>query len=499
MKTRIIFRADGGTDVGMGHVVRSLALAEMLKSEFTIVFAIKKPEASILSKIKSVTQEIIVLPETTDMLLDVSEFKKHLKKEDVVVLDGYLFKTEYQKEIKSIANKLVVIDDLHAWHQVADVVINYADNIKLSDYSAEPYTEFCLGLDYVLLRMEFFRNPVAKSSVKNIKKVLISMGASDIHNLTKKYSEALCEIAGIEEIHLLLGSVNKKADTFIEETNQAGNIKIVRHIDIPADELVKLISNCDLAVCPASTISLECCAVGIPLISGFTSDNQLGILESLKAKEVVINTGDLISNEIENFKSTVMDLIKDPEKMNRMLSQQKKLIDGKSPQRYLELFRKLTSPGISFRFANESDIDTYFNWANDPLVRNNSFNQNKVDYDAHVKWFLSKLKSADCYFYFFEMNNLKVGQVRIDKSGEEIVIGISIDEAFRGRSAGTEMLKSACNDYLVKNPEAEIVAYIKKENVSSYSIFKKAGFGNESSILHNGIPCYRLSLKLNRS
>jgi len=483
----------------MGHVVRSLALAEMLKSEFEIVFAIQDPEDSILSKIRNVTSGIIILPKSEDVMRDVVNFIAHLNANDTIVLDGYEFKTEYQQKIKSSGSRLVAIDDLHAWHQVADVIINYADKITASAYSAESYTEFYLGLDYVLLRKIFFGNATRFSKKEHLKKVLISMGASDIHNLTKKYSEALCEIEGIEEIYLLLGSVNKKADSFIDKTNLSGSIKIVKHVDIPAEELVQLIQQCDLAICPASTISLECCAVGIPIISGHTSDNQFGILDGLIAHEVVYNLGDLISADKENFKSKVVELRNDPEKMNKMLSGQKNLIDGESPRRLLNVFRKLTGREISFRFANETDVDTYFNWANDPLVRKNSFNQDKVEYENHVKWFHSKLNSPNCFLYFFQVKDEKVGQVRIDRSGDEIVIGISIDEAFRGRSAGVEMLKLSSNDYLARNPAAEIIAYIKRENISSYSIFKKAGFGNEKNIIYDGLECFRLSLKLNQS
>ena len=55
MKRKIIFRADGGKSIGMGHVVRSCALAAMLKDNFTIVFAIQQPIESVLKTIHSVT------------------------------------------------------------------------------------------------------------------------------------------------------------------------------------------------------------------------------------------------------------------------------------------------------------------------------------------------------------------------------------------------------------------------------------------------------------
>jgi UDP-2,4-diacetamido-2,4,6-trideoxy-beta-L-altropyranose hydrolase len=151
---------------------------------------------------------------------------------------------------------------------------------------------------------------------------------------------------------------------------------------------------------------------------------------------------------------------------------------------------------LHFRFANEKDVDLYFDWANDDIVRNNSYNQNKVIYEDHVKWFNSKLKSKDCNFYLFlNEDNVPVGQVRIVKGETETVIGISIDKEFRGKSLGTEMLKQACEDFLSKYKNEVITAYIKLENKASYSIFKKAGFSNEEIVTEQNFQSYKLFKK----
>ena len=41
MKQRVYFRADGHAKMGLGHVIRSLALAEMLKEDFDCYFIIR--------------------------------------------------------------------------------------------------------------------------------------------------------------------------------------------------------------------------------------------------------------------------------------------------------------------------------------------------------------------------------------------------------------------------------------------------------------------------
>jgi RimJ/RimL family protein N-acetyltransferase len=152
---------------------------------------------------------------------------------------------------------------------------------------------------------------------------------------------------------------------------------------------------------------------------------------------------------------------------------------------------------LNYRFAQESDVDLYYEWANDESVRSNSYNQSKIDYDSHVKWFLKKLLDKNCFFYlFFNKKNEAVGQVRIEKKETETIIGISIDSNHRGNSYSTEMLKKSCNDYLEKHPFNKISAYIKIENTSSLKSFEKSGFRDLEEVIMESSKSYKLSYNL---
>lgn len=149
---------------------------------------------------------------------------------------------------------------------------------------------------------------------------------------------------------------------------------------------------------------------------------------------------------------------------------------------------------IDFRKANAEDIDLYYQWSNDPLVRENSFQQDIIPYDEHKKWFNEKLESKFCNFYlFFDLTGIPVGQVRIDRSNNETVVGLSLDSFFRGRGFGVLMLNMACFDYLERHQDEVIIAYIKEENIPSYRLFEKAGFDNPTKVLINGNSTHRLT------
>ncbi|MBK9525486.1 MAG: UDP-2,4-diacetamido-2,4,6-trideoxy-beta-L-altropyranose hydrolase [Bacteroidetes bacterium] len=495
MKPRIILRADGGAVQGMGHVVRCLALAEILRGTYAVSFAIQEPEESTLLEIRMVVKEILILPKVTDYKIDALNFLPHINKGDIVVLDGYHFTTDYEKSIRSVHCKLVLIDDLHSWHHVADFIFNSADSVKESDFSAEPYTRYFLGLRYVLLRKPFIANtPVAKRK-SEISSVFLNMGASDSGNLTMKFTNALSNMKGIREIHLMLGAVNVHTPLIQKLAGEVTNVNIQIHCDIPAEKIVSILLQCDLAICPASTISMECCAVGIPMISGYTIENQKGVLEGLTQHKVLVNLGDLRLIDMEMFQTKLKDLINNLGLLEEMVVNQRNLIDGNSPKRILDVFHQLAGSLLTFRFAEGSDVDLYFKWTNDPVVRENSFHQEPVSYPDHVFWFEKKLKSKDCFMYVFLKENIPAGQVRIELSGGETVIGISIDQNFRGQGLGAEMIQTACADYLKKHPGEFITAYIKENNKSSYAVFKKAGFGNETHVIEKGISCYKLIIQ----
>lgn len=147
---------------------------------------------------------------------------------------------------------------------------------------------------------------------------------------------------------------------------------------------------------------------------------------------------------------------------------------------------------IEIRTATLEDSDLYYQWANDDLVRMNSYEQNKISYDDHVAWFKRKLQSPDCFFYLFLDENTPVGQVRIENRSDETVIGISIDPNYRGKGLGPIMLEMASEEYFKKFPNAHIYAYIKETNVASYAIFKKANFKKDERVIVNEIKSIKL-------
>jgi RimJ/RimL family protein N-acetyltransferase len=133
---------------------------------------------------------------------------------------------------------------------------------------------------------------------------------------------------------------------------------------------------------------------------------------------------------------------------------------------------------LQYRTALAEDIDLYFNWTNDEATRRNSYQSKPIDYQGHTEWFLRKIKSSDILMLVFENEKGEVvGQVRIEKSNTENIIGISIDAQQRGKSYASEMIKLASQQFFNQYPlEKQIIAYIKLSNEASRKSFEKANY-----------------------
>jgi UDP-2,4-diacetamido-2,4,6-trideoxy-beta-L-altropyranose hydrolase len=467
----------------MGHLVRCLSLAKILKNEFDISFLLTEnvPAA-----------EKLVKEEYFNVDAGIEKENAYFERCDAVVLDGYEFKEEIQKRIKAKHKKLVFIDDLHDQHFFADAIINVSDSVIADEYIKEANTKLLLGSKYALLRPEFIQAAKEQArTISNARSIFISMGGADKENSSLKVLKALESIKNVLQIHLLIGAVNQNEITLKEYITRSKKM-IVLHKDINAGEIVSILNRCQIAICPASGTSIEAAAVGIGMISGITADNQKGILNGLinnGCAESIGNFNEISGSELTAF---IEKTIANVDATNEMIVNQKKLVDGHSPERYLRTFHELLN-GLTLTKPTEKETELYFRWANDEMVRQNSYETGKISYEDHVAWFKRKLISPDCFFYLFMMDNDPAGQVRIENKEKETVIGISLDEKFRGKGLASEMLEMACSDFFVKFPNKTVNAYIKQENTASLATFKKAGFAKEEKVQVNGASSIKLS------
>lgn len=132
---------------------------------------------------------------------------------------------------------------------------------------------------------------------------------------------------------------------------------------------------------------------------------------------------------------------------------------------------------VFLRKAENGDMDLLFKWANDPVVRSNSFNTDPIPYENHVKWFNKMMEDPSVLQFILMEDDIPVGQIRLNVEGNEAEIGYSIGSEFRGKGYGHEILKLVVDEVKERYTEIEsLIAKVKPENVASNKLFESDGY-----------------------
>lgn len=339
---RLLFRADGNAQIGLGHVMRCLALARVLAGEFAMRFAITEPSASIKTLLENAGLAVVALPNA-----ESGTFLMLTEPDEIVVLDGYGFDTLFQQSVRSRVKKLVYIDDLLTGHQVADVVINHAGGVTEADYDAEAYTQFYLGPHYALLRPEFLR-PEGFGEPSADGPIFVSLGGADPQNTSLTVLEAIQQVDDALPVHLVLGPFHPNREAIVAFQSQLPNLTILENLN--ASEMVSELQQCGLAITACSTVSYEVCAINRPLIAIVTADNQAGLAQFLSEEKLAlsVNFPTLLTRLTpilaldQLLKLTLQSFQISPDMAAPSLVNQRRYFDGHSPERFQAMFQELS-------------------------------------------------------------------------------------------------------------------------------------------------------------
>lgn len=464
LKKSLFFRADGNSKIGLGHVVRTLALMDILREDFNCTFVSRNLLPNLKQQAKQIAHKIIILPETDDNVAEAHYLvETFLTGQEIVILDGYHFKWEYQKVLKSKGCQLVCIDDNHAYRFLADVIINHGGGIKAINYTAEPYTLFYLGLEYMLLRRPFLEaaqknDPLSK---KEENAVFICMGGSDPQNDTLKILKACEKKKDISKFYLILGEGYKNQEeinTFLKQTPL--NVSIFK--SQTASQMVEIMKRCPLAICAPSSIAYEYLTVGGSLFLHQTADNQTFIYQYLIQNHY--------AQAFEAFNTEGVKLLKPTKK-----------IGTQSVENLKKIFYTLNfETTLQVRKANKADLLLCFNWANDPATRAQSFSSTLISLEEHTNWFLKKIADTNSCFYIVYSDGKPIGQIRFDFKNNEALISFALDAAFRGKGLGQLLLRKGIQEvtttFGAEKKFTTIVGFVKQSNQQSNKAFLRLGF-----------------------
>ena len=264
-----VLRADASDLIGVGHVMRSLALGEeLLDAGFDVVLASVDLPAGMREEARKCGITVVDLlcePFGSDDALATLSVNGA-----VLVIDGYKFEREFFEILENRATNFAVIDDNVETKALApSVVINQNPHATIEMYahlSGNP--KLLLGLQYALLRREVREatkqliNPVAG-------KVFVAMGGSDFLKLTSPIVDGLKDLD--IEICVAIGPTNSQRQQIEETVRSIPRARVI----LQADYITELASS-SLAILAAGSSLWEAAALGVPSIGLIVADNQIG-------------------------------------------------------------------------------------------------------------------------------------------------------------------------------------------------------------------------------
>jgi UDP-2,4-diacetamido-2,4,6-trideoxy-beta-L-altropyranose hydrolase len=270
MYRRIFFRADGNESIGLGHIYRCCAVAQILNADQECYLVVKSINEVLKNQISKYFRCIFEIEKEN---LKEKDWWQKLTGKEIVILDGYHFDSLYQLELKKFCLRLVCIDDIHSCHFYADVVINHAGGVLPSTYDKEPYTKLFLGPSYAIVRSGFWRKPLTPNRLDN--HAFVCLGGADPKN----------DLAGIlqgafrKEPALFYHVVTGSAYKFEAELKAtiALHSKVNHYKNLDETAMKELMQKCCVAIVSPSTVSYEYLSIGGEAYLHTIADNQIDI------------------------------------------------------------------------------------------------------------------------------------------------------------------------------------------------------------------------------
>jgi len=325
---KIAFRVDASPDIGLGHLMRCLALSEELRRQgHECSFLLKTASSEVIQCIKKFQWVFHLIPPTATLQQDMDAVIKYAIDYDIdwVITDHYQIDSSYIKELKHQGFHVMSINDTASVHYYSDIVVNQNIGAEKLIFSTEPYTTLLLGSNYTMLRDELLFRTKKKHN-PTVKKIVIIFGGTDPDNYLLFILQSLKEVTKGINILAVIGPFNPHL-AILQEYQRKTDMKL-NLIPSPPN-MANIYLQADLAISAGGSSCYELAYYGIPNLIITVADNQLSIAEELDRQHIGIYLGRKKEIQQEYLKDKVKELLENQSLRKHMSQNGRKLVDGK--------------------------------------------------------------------------------------------------------------------------------------------------------------------------
>jgi len=325
----LLVRADAGPNIGVGHVMRCLALAEAwIELGGRVVFACAELPTAIEARIAHLGARVVsVRSSETAAALAVEVGAKY------AVVDGYHLAGEYQQDLAATGARVLVIDERgESATDAADVILNPNASAR-PDLYAGLHGELLLGHTYTLIRREFRAVARSRTLPEVARNVLVSFGVVDRRGLAAMALDALAGIDGLH-VRLIAGESNPNAANLTVPADVRSTIEITPWFQDIANQM----RWAELAIVAAGSTCWELAACGVPMIAVPVVDSQIAVSEALGALGIGIPLAPAAVSA-DSLRALVSTVMRDQIWRGKMQRKGPEAIDGRGAFRVCSALR----------------------------------------------------------------------------------------------------------------------------------------------------------------
>ncbi len=330
---KIAIRADGGANIGMGHVIRTIALAKEIAKSSDVFYICKvnnciSNEYSVgIDKIRAEGFHVITISEH-NLINEIISIEA-----DCLITDSYDVDENYFNKTAEYFKYTGYIDDLCLHDYNVNFIINQNINALDLDYNYNTTCKFFLGSKYIMLRDEF-RNTKPKHISEKVEDIMITAGGADSLCFTQTILNCVKETD--YNFHVAIGSSFEKE--YIQKilSHESDNV----HFYFNAN-MYELMNRCDLAISAAGSTLYELAACGTPTLGIVLADNQLGIAEKMHEMGIINYLGWYHRIDNKRLINKIDELSKNIEARREISLKAQKLIDGKGVEEIAKYINSL--------------------------------------------------------------------------------------------------------------------------------------------------------------
>ena len=346
---QVVFRVDASREIGTGHLMRCLTLADALTLRgVTSCFVSRQHPGHLFDVVRRRGHALIELPGNReafakgsgapahaawlgcDWRIDAEQTSAEIGQIDAdwLIVDNYALDSAWEKSLMAPNRRLMVIDDLADRTHDCDLLLDQnlvEDCDHRYDDKVPGRCAKLLGPEFALIQPIFAElRRRGRQTSGRIGRILISFGGVDANNMAGMAVQAFLSLRRPDiEVDLVIGSSSPHLEQLRAQIG--GNSNVSLHCDLPT--LAPLMARADLAIGAAGTMTWERLCLGLPALIVTLAANQQPIAKSLQQHGLARWLGQdesMRASEFEQALKEIVDAGIDPEYAERAYA----IVDG---------------------------------------------------------------------------------------------------------------------------------------------------------------------------